>query len=103
MKRRIKPIRVKTAEQLGAALGLSPEDAIEMELRSELNAKIIEIVKKRGLTHAAVARLAHTSRTRVTALLNCNTKNISTSLMIRILACLGVKAKLTYIPSKIAA
>ena len=34
----------------------------------------------------SVARLAHTSRTRVTAILNRNTQDISTDLMLRVLA-----------------
>ncbi len=103
MNKKSKHITVRTAEELAEALGLSQEDAVEMEMRSELTAKIIAVVKKKKLTHVAVSRLAQTSRTRVTALLNGNTKNISTSLMIRILAALGVKTKLVYVPSKLAA
>jgi len=103
MKKKNKNIIARSAEELAEALGLSAEDAVEMDIRSELNAKIIEVVKKKRLTHAAVAQLAHTSRTRVTALLNGNTKNVSTSLMIRILAALGVRTKLAYVPKKLAA
>jgi len=84
-------------------LGLSDEDGIEIELRVGLNSKIIDVVKKRSLTHAAVAKLAKTSRTRITALLNRNTTHISTSLMIRILSALGVRVKISYAPMKIAA
>jgi predicted XRE-type DNA-binding protein len=93
---KVKVVKVKTAQELAWALGLSAEDGIEMELRSELNAKIIDVVRKKKLTHLQVAKLAKTSRTRVTALLNCNTKNVSTSLMIRILAALGIRARLTF-------
>lgn len=103
MKKQSKFQVAKTVEELAKILDLSIEDTIEMELRSELNAKIIAVVKKRKLTHVTVARLANTSRTRVTALLNCNTHNISTSLMIRILAALGIRTRLTYTPIKIAA
>ena len=103
MKKKTKFRSVKTADELGEALGLSKESTIEIELRSELNAKIIEVVKKRKLTHAAVAKLAGTSRTRVTALLNCNTRNVSTSLMIRILGALGIRVRLSYSPSTLAA
>ena len=103
MKKKSKYPTARTAEELAALLGLSKEDAVEIELRSELNHKIVEVVKKRKLTHVAVAKLAGTSRTRVTALLNGNSKNVSTSLMIRILASLGVKAKLSYSPIRLAA
>jgi len=37
--------------------------------------------------------LADTSRTRITALINRNTKDISTDLMLRVLGALGVSAK----------
>ncbi len=103
MKKKNKFFTARNASELAEILGLSQEDAVDMELRSGLNAKIIETVKKRKLTHVAVAKLAKTSRTRVTALLNCNTRNISTSLMIRILAALGVRTKITYLPMKLAA
>jgi predicted XRE-type DNA-binding protein len=103
MKKQSKFPRAKTAQELAALLGLSDEEAVELELRSSLNAKIIEVVKKRGLTHEAVAKLAGTSRTRVTALLNCNTRNVSTALMIRILAALGIRVRVTYSAMKLAA
>ena len=48
------------------------------------------------LTHSDLARLAHTSRTRVTAILNRNTDDISSDLMPRVLASLGVQAKLQF-------
>jgi len=69
---------------------------MEIEFRSNLNDKIIEVVAKKGLTHADVARLAQTSRTRVTAILNRNTQDISTDLMLRVLSSLGVRVKLQF-------
>jgi hypothetical protein len=67
-----------------------------IEFRSDLNGKIIEVVSKKELTHADVAHLAHTSRTRATAILNRNTHDISTDLMLRVLGSLGVRAKLQF-------
>lgn len=96
MKRTNKKIVTKTAKDLAGVLGLSEEEAVEIELRSELNSKIIDVVKRKNLTHADVAKAAHTSRTRVTALLNRNTYNISTSLMIRILASLGYETRISF-------
>jgi predicted XRE-type DNA-binding protein len=103
MKKKARYVVTRTAEELAEALDLSPEDAVEIEVKSELNAKIIEVTKRKGLTHAAIAKLAHTSRTRVTALLNGNTRNISASLMIRILASLGIRTRITYVPTRLAA
>ena len=93
---KVKPIVARDAKELAKALGLSPADGVEIEIRSDLNDKIIQVVNKRGLTHSQVAKLARTSRTRVTAILNRNTHDISTDLMLRVLAALGVHAKLQF-------
>lgn len=94
--KKVKPIVARNAKELAKALGLTPAGAVELEIRSALNDKIIEVVSKRGLTHAQVAKLSHTSRTRVTAILNRNTHGISTDLMLRVLGSLGVQAKLKF-------
>ena len=91
-----KLIVTRTAAELAKQLGLSPADGAEIELRSALNSKIIEAVCRKGLTHAQVAHLARTSRTRVTAILNRNTKAVSTDLLLRILYSLGFTAKITF-------
>lgn len=90
-----KKSEAKYAQELADILGLSPIDAAEIEFRSDLNSKIIKIIKDSELTHAAVAKLAGTSRTRITAIVNRNTQEISTDLMLRVLHSLGYKAKLT--------
>lgn len=86
----------RTAAELAKALGLTPADGSEIQLRSDLNSKIVEIVQRKRLTHAQVARLARTSRTRVTAILNRNTKDVSTDLLLRILYALGYTAKIKF-------
>jgi len=82
--------------ELANVLGLAAAEGMEIEFRSDLNDKIIEVVGKKGLTHTDVARLAHTSRTRVTAILNRNTHDISADLMLRVLGSIGVQAKLKF-------
>jgi predicted XRE-type DNA-binding protein len=86
----------RTAAELAKALGLTPADGAEIELRSDLNSKIVEVVQRKSLTHAQVARRARTSRTRVTAIMNRNTKDISTDLMLRVLYALGYTAKIKF-------
>jgi predicted XRE-type DNA-binding protein len=83
--------------ELAELLGLSAADAAQMELRSDLNDKIINVVAQKKLTHEQVAKLAGTSRTRTTALLNRNTQGISTDLMLRMLGALGYRAKITFL------
>lgn len=91
-----KAIITRTAAELAKALGLTPADGAEIELRSNLNSKIAEVVQRKGLTHAQVARLARTSRTRVTAIMNRNTKDVSTDLLLRVLYALGYTAKIKF-------
>lgn len=89
-------IKTKSSKELAKFLGLTPADAVEMEVQYDINEKIIEIVKKKKLTHAQVAKLAGTSRTRVTAIMNRNTHDISTDLLLRVLGSLGYKAKIKF-------
>jgi predicted XRE-type DNA-binding protein len=94
--KKIKLIKAKNASDLAEALGLSPADAMEMEIRSDLNSKIIDVIQKKKLTHLQVAHLVGSSRTRVTAIMNRNTQHISTDLMLRVLGALGVHARIKF-------
>ena len=89
-----KQVVTRNARELARALSLDPAEAVEIEVRASLVDKIIAAVSQRGLTHAQVARLAQTSRTRVTGILNRNTDGVSTDLLLRILGRLGYRARL---------
>lgn len=93
---KIKPVIVRSAGELARALRLSPSDAVELEIRSQINDKIIDAVKRSGLTHAQVAKASGTSRSRLTALLNRDRAHVSTDLMLRILAALGYQTKMSF-------
>ncbi len=88
-----KRVTVRTAEDLGQALGLSAADTAEMEFRSELTVALATIIQAGRLTHAAIAKSAGTSRTRVTAIANGNTHGVSTDVLIRVLAATGHRAE----------
>jgi len=94
--KRTKSIVTRNAAELAKALGLTQAAGAEIELRSHLNSKIAEVVQRKGLTHMQVAKLARTSRTRVTAIMNHNTKDISTDLLLRVLYALGYTAKIRF-------
>lgn len=81
---------------MASALELSPSDAVEWEVRSVLNEKLIKLVETVGITHAELAKLAETSRPRITALLNRRRDDISTDLMFRVLAALGYVPHLSF-------
>ena len=91
---KVKIIRANTVKELAKALGLTAADGAEMAFRTELNSQIIKIVKRKKITHLQLAKLASSSRTRMTALLNRNISDISTDLMLRVLSVLGYKTSL---------
>lgn len=88
-----KTVTVRTADELGRALGLSQADTAEMEFRSELTVALAEITQAGRLTHAEIARRAGTSRTRVTGIANGNTHGVSIDVLIRVLAATGHRAE----------
>ena len=96
---RVKPVVAKTPEQLAEALGLPQADAREWQVQHELAARLKEIARKRNHTHAQIASLSGTSRTRVTAILNGDLEHVSTDLLIRILASLGYKVRVSVVRS----
>ena len=88
-----KSVAVRTAEDLGRALGLSAADTAEMEFRSKLTVALAKIIQSGRPTHAEIAKSACTSRTRVTAIANGNTHGVSTDVLIRVLAATGHRAE----------
>jgi predicted XRE-type DNA-binding protein len=92
---KIRPIVARTPEALAEILGLTPAEAREWQVRHALLAHLKEIVRRRKLTHAAIAEEAGTSRTRVTAILNDRLENVSSDLLIRILGALGYEVRVT--------
>ena len=88
-----KSVKVRTAGELGRALGLSTADTAEMEFRSELTVSLAKIIQSGRLTHAEIAKRAGTSRTRVTAIANGNAQGVSTDVLIQVLAATGYRAE----------
>jgi predicted XRE-type DNA-binding protein len=98
-----KTLIVRDASELAAALGLSTAQGAEIEARSALCDKLISVATREHLTHAEIARVAGTSRTRVTAILNLNLNGVSIDLLLRILGALGYRAKINLTKIKPAA
>jgi predicted XRE-type DNA-binding protein len=100
---KVKVFTASDAFELCEILGLTPQDAVEIEFRSKLKDKIRNIVTAKKLTHEQAAKLSRTSRTRMTAIMNGNASGVSSDLLLRILYSLGYKAQVTFAPVKIAA
>ena len=100
---KLKPIVARTPEELARALGLSEVAAKEWQVQQMLLTRLKEIVRRQRVTHTEIARRAGTSRTRVTAILNDDLEHVSSDLLIRILASLGYRVRVSVVRSDSAA
>jgi len=90
-----KTVVATTPESLARTLGLSGVEAEEWQVQHALLKRLRQIVRTEALTHAEVARRGGSSRTRVTPILNGNLDNVSSDLLIRLLAALGYRVKVS--------
>jgi len=100
---KLKPTVARTPAELARALGLSSGAAKEWQVQHTLLVRLKEIVRRQKITHAEIAKRAGTSRTRVTAILNDDLQHVSSDLLIRILASLGYRVKISVVRSDTAA
>jgi predicted XRE-type DNA-binding protein len=100
---RLKPVIARTPEELAGALGLPAIAAKEWQVQHVLVKRLKEVARRHKITHAEIAKRAGTSRTRVTAILNDDIQHVSTDLLIRILASLGYRVKVSVVRSDTAA
>lgn len=91
-----KTLAARNSKELAEALGLTEADRAAMEIQFELAEQIALETRRAGMTHAQLAQLAGASRPRVTAILNGNLDGVSTDLLLRILAALGVRVRLRF-------
>jgi predicted XRE-type DNA-binding protein len=91
-----KSLVARNSTELADALGLTEADRAAMEIQFELAKQIARETRRAEMTHAQLARLAGASRPRVTAILNGNLDGVSTDLLLRILAALGVRVRLRF-------
>jgi len=96
---KVKPVVAKTSRALAEALGLPAAEAREWQVQHDLAARLKEIARKQKYTHARIATRSGTSRTRVTAILNGALEHVSTDLLIRILASLGYRVRVSVVKS----
>jgi len=100
---KIKPVIAKTPEELAASIGLSTAAIKEWQVQHVLLKRLKEIAARESITHAEIAKRAGTSRSRVTAILNDDLDHVSSDLLIRILASLGYRVKVSVVRAETAA
>jgi len=94
--RKRKAVWACSTRELAEVLGLADADRVALEVQLELTERIALEVRRLDITHANLARLAGTSRPRVTAILNGNLEGVSTDLLLRLLAALKVRVELRF-------
>ena len=100
---KLKTTTARTPEELAGALGLPAVAAKEWQVQYDLLKKLKVIARRQKITHAEIARRAGTARTRVTAILNDDLEHVSSDLLIRILASLGYRVRVSVVRSDSAA
>jgi len=100
---KIRPVIAGTPEDLADALGLPRVAAEEWQFQHVLLARLKEVARRQELTHMEIAKLAGTSRTRITSILNNDLEHVSSDLLVRILASLGYRVKVSVVKSNRAA
>ena len=91
-----KALTARNPRELADVLGISTADRAVIEVQIELAEQIALEMRRAGVTHVRLARLAGTSRPRLTAILNGNLDGVSTDLLLRILAALGVRVQIRF-------
>ena len=64
--RKVKPIMVRTPEELARSLGLAVAEAKEWQVQHAMSKRLKEIVGGQNIIDAKITKLAGISRTRVT-------------------------------------
>lgn len=86
----------KNPQELANALGLTPADALEWEVRHLVTQRIIEVFKASSLTITKLAKDSGTSRARITNILKADCYGISLDVLFRVLGATGQQVHLSF-------
>lgn len=96
MAKKTKSVVARNSKELAEAMGLTPADAIEWEIRFSVTNRIIETVNRNRLTVTQIAKDAKTSRARVTQVLKGDSQGISIDVLLRILGAAGQTIRISF-------
>lgn len=86
----------KNAEEIAQTMGLSKSATLEWKVRYQITNKIIDVIKQDKWTISAVAKMAGTSRARITQIMKSDTGGISIDVLLRVLGALGNSIKISF-------
>ncbi len=81
-------------------LGLSPEEAEHLKIRSDLMIQLQKLIASRGLKQTQAAKILRVTQPRVSDLLRGRIDLFSTDVLIDMLARFGVRVKLVVKPTR---
>ena len=94
MKSKIKKqnyVVAKNSKELGALLGLSESDSALMKYKADLTSFAVKAIKSSGLTVNDIVKRSGIARSKVSAVKNGASVNVSCDLLIKIIAATGVE------------
>ena len=92
---RNRTVTARTPLALAKTLGLGGSESSEWQVQYALLKRLRLAVRDTEVTHSQLARLAGSSRTRVTSILNGNLDNVSSDLLIRLLSAMGYRIRVS--------
>ena len=87
----------RNSKETAEILGFDQSVGIEWELRYQITARIIEIVKENHLKITEIAKKTETSRARITRILKGDTEGISLDVLMRVLGSVGQRIKVKFL------
>lgn len=84
----------KSGGNLFADLGFPPLEAASLQVRAQLMAELIRIVRARKLTQAAAAKLFGISQPRVSNLMRAQVDKFSSDALVQMLALAGIELEI---------
>jgi len=84
----------KSGGNIFADLGFPPLEAASLQVRAQLMAELIRIVRTRNLTQAAAAKLFGISQPRVSNLMRAKVDKFSSDALVQMLALAGIELEI---------
>jgi predicted XRE-type DNA-binding protein len=88
-----KTVTVKTPDELGRILGLTPGDIALMKYKAELSRLAVKSIQESGLTLNEIVRRSGVARSKVSAVKNGATVSVSCDLLVKIIGATGVEVQ----------
>ena len=83
-------VTVRTPDELGQVLELTPGDIALMKYKAELSSLAVRVIEESGLTLSEIVKRSGVARSKVSAVRNGATVSVSCDLLVKIIGAAGV-------------